>query len=88
MTKHKTWRDEARPLVAEKIALGRARGLEGRALYLWVNRAFPWGQRGYHPYKIWQSEARFQLGLKTPGERAKKRAAAANRDQSTPLFGD
>jgi hypothetical protein len=81
MTKHRTWRDEARPLVAQAIASGRASGLEGRALYLHVNRSFPWGERGYHPYKIWQSEARFQLELKTPKQ-------AAKGDKSTPLFGD
>lgn len=61
----RTWRDEIRPLVAECIASGRVNGLEGRKLWLHVNRSCPWRSEGYHPYKIWRHEAAVQIGLKS-----------------------
>lgn len=59
----KTWRQKAAPLVARVIEAGRRQGLDGKALVRWCNAQFPWGPREYHPYKIWKSEVKYQLGL-------------------------
>lgn len=59
----KTWRDVARPIIAKAIAenLGKPEKEIRKAL----RRAYPFGERKYHPYKIWLDEIRVQLGLKT-----------------------
>ena len=59
----KSWRDAAMPLVAEAIELGRSLGLEGKDLVRYCNAQFPWGERAMHPYTIWKSEVKRQLGL-------------------------
>lgn len=59
----KSWRDRARPLVAAAIETGRSLSLEGPALRLYCNKQFPWGLRECHPYSIWKSEVKRQLGL-------------------------
>lgn len=75
----KTWRDHARPLIAEAIDLGRKAGLNGKPLRDHVHRAFPWGTREHHPYEIWKSEAALQLGI------SRKRSAGT---KPMPLFGE
>ncbi len=59
-----TWRDMARPIIAEVIAeVGTGDpGRLKRALF----DAYPFGERQYHPYKIWLDEIRSQTGKK-PG---------------------
>ncbi len=55
-----TWRDRARPIIADVI---REVGTEDRkALRRALREAYPWGERDYHPYKIWCHEIRVQLG--------------------------
>lgn len=63
-----TWRHRATPLVAEALREGAAKGMEGRELIRWANAQFPWGPREYHPYEIWKSEVKRQLGLLRLGE--------------------
>lgn len=35
-----------------------------KALRKALCEAYPFGQKAYHPYKIWCDEIKFQLGLK------------------------
>jgi hypothetical protein len=78
-----TWRDRMRPLVDQAITSGRSEGLEGKALLRYVQRSYPWGnQVGHHGRKIWLSESRVQLKMKTPAEQK------AIDSRPMPLFGD
>lgn len=57
-----TWRDKARPIIAAIIEqYGTANEAALRAALL---EAYPFGERKYHPYKIWCDEIRVQLGTK------------------------
>ena len=64
------WRNIAAPIIAEVIErVGRE---NEKALKTALREAYPWGQRKYHPYKIWCSEIRIQLGKpKSKKERCK-----------------
>lgn len=53
VTMSKTWRDSASKIIAEVIHEGSA-----------LRRAYPWGPREHHPYKIWCDEIRVQTGKK------------------------
>lgn len=57
-----TWRDSAKPIIAEvlKITRGRTEQEIRKAL----KEAYPWGVRAMHPYKIWCDEIKVQRGLK------------------------
>jgi len=60
-----TWRDLARPIIARVIAeVGTS---DMRALRRALRAAYPFGERKYHPYRIWCSEIRVQLGKATLG---------------------
>lgn len=55
----KTWRDAARPIIAETIArVGRD---DPQALRRSLREAYPFGLRQYHPYKVWLDEIHRQL---------------------------
>lgn len=55
-----TWRDKARPIIARVIAdIGTD---DRRKLRRELRKAFPWGERKMHPYRIWCHEIRVQLG--------------------------
>lgn len=56
------WREQSSRVISEAIQSGVALGLEGDALERHVSAAYPFGAREMHPYKIWLSEVRFQLG--------------------------
>lgn len=76
-----TWRENAAPLVA--CVLAATRGQSEKDIRAALKAAYPFGQRQYHPYKIWLDEIARQRGLKPklgtvgPRTRAKARAAAA-----------
>lgn len=54
-----TWREQAAPIIAAIIEKqGRA---DMKALKKAISDAYPFGQRDYHPYKIWCSEVKRQL---------------------------
>ena len=59
-----TWRDQAAPIIRAVLekATGRPESAIRQALY----EAYPFGQRQYHPYKIWLDEIRRQRGTKPP----------------------
>lgn len=52
----KTWRDVAHAAIQKALAEAEAQGLDAEATKRHVNAAYPFGERAYHPYKIWLSE--------------------------------
>lgn len=55
-----TWRDRAAPIIAEVIrSVGKS---DLKRLRAALRAAYPWGLRENHPYKIWCSEVRSQVG--------------------------
>jgi len=53
------WRDIAGPIIREVIdRVGRG---DERALQKALRKAYPWGEKRMHPYKIWRDEIRRQL---------------------------
>lgn len=56
------WRNRASPLIAQvlKLTAGKTKKEVDAAL----REAYPFGQRKYHPYKIWLDEIRRQRGGK------------------------
>ena len=57
-----TWRDHASPIISRVIyEVGRG---DMKKLRKALRDAYPFGERKYHPYKIWCDEVRRQLGIK------------------------
>jgi hypothetical protein len=72
-----SWRDHAAPIIAKVIErVGRE---DMKALKKALREAYPYGERSHHPYKIWCSEVRYQLGLKKRFERIPKYGSKAVR---------
>jgi len=69
----KTWRDKARPIIKEVID---THGAGDPKIKKHLADAYPFGERRYHPYKIWLSEIKIQLA-------ASKRPPI----EQLPLFG-
>jgi len=66
----KTWRDTARPIIAQVLAdnTGKSELEIRRAL----REAYPWGERSLHPYKIWCDEIKVQTKKKKFGVKNSK----------------
>lgn len=62
MSKEKTWRDLARPIIQGVIS--DTKGLSEKEIKAAIRDAYPFGERAYHPYKIWLDEVKRQRGLK------------------------
>lgn len=60
-----TWREVARPIIEEVIK--RVGKVDEKLLRSELKKAYPFGQREYHPYKVWLDEIKVQLGKKTFG---------------------
>lgn len=58
------WRDQMRPIIAEVIRENQGKG--ERELRRALREAYPFGQRAYHPYKVWLDEIARQTGRKPP----------------------
>lgn len=56
-----TWRDRCRPLIAQTIQEHQDKDM--KSVRKALREAYPWDQRSLHPYKIWCSEVRRQLGI-------------------------
>lgn len=69
----KTWRKSAAPLIMEVIKNNP--DLSIKDLKKLISKEYPFGERRYHPYKIWLDEVKRQLGLK------KNKNAEINKDQ-------
>ncbi|MBT7304886.1 MAG: hypothetical protein HN849_35490 [Victivallales bacterium] len=56
-----TWRDHARPIIAAVIA--EHQGETKREVRRALRDAYPYGERKYHPYKVWCDEVNRQLRI-------------------------
>lgn len=56
------WRDYARPIIAR--VLKENAGADEQTIKRALKDAYPFGQREYHPYKIWLDEIAVQRGTK------------------------
>lgn len=54
-----TWRDKARPIIAKVLAENQ--GADEKVIRKALIEAYPFGERKYHPYKIWCSEVNNQM---------------------------
>lgn len=64
------WRNAARPIIAKVLADNA--GKPEKEIRAALRDAYPFGKRRYHPYKIWCSEIRIQMGKRPPlGTRVK-----------------
>ena len=55
-----SWRDSAKPIIQRVISETGRNDL--KALRKALREAYPFGERAYHPYKVWCDEVRKQLG--------------------------
>jgi hypothetical protein len=68
-----SWQQVASPIIMRVIAeCGTA---DMNLLRRKLRQAYPFGERKYHPYKIWCDEVRSQLGLKRVGANRRKPGA-------------
>lgn len=61
------WRESAAPII-ERVLIETA-GKSESDIKLALYDAYPFGQRRYHPYKIWLDEIRRQRGTRSKGPR-------------------
>lgn len=64
-----SWRDHARPIIARVIAANPK--ADERELRRILGRAYPWGERANHPYRVWLDEINVQLGRRQFGSSRK-----------------
>lgn len=62
MGKSKTWREYAKPVIQKVLAENAGADLKTKKKAL--REAYPFGERKYHPYKIWCDEVKVQTGRK------------------------
>lgn len=74
-----SWRDSAAPIIAKVLKENRDK--PEKEIKQALRDAYPFGQRKYHPYKIWLDEIKVQRGKRKFG--AKKEAFIPNQ---TGLF--
>ena len=60
MTKSR-WRPHAATVIFKVITDNP--GLDEKAMRKKISAEYPFGERDYHPYKIWLSEVKNQLGI-------------------------
>lgn len=76
-----SWREIAKPIIAKVIRENP--GLRVQELKKLIRAEYPFGERAFHPYKIWCSEVRRQLGEEKP----KRKLPARHTDtQAMSLF--
>ncbi len=77
------WRNVAYPIIRDVLDDYRVHG--EKALRKALRDAYPFGERKYHPYKIWLDEIARQRGLKpklgTFGKKARERQLVADERQ-------
>jgi hypothetical protein len=56
------WRERAAPIIAKVIE--ETKGKDPKEVRKALFHAYPFGERQYHPYKIWLDECARQLGTK------------------------
>ncbi len=63
----KTWRDSVKPIIHS--VLERTKGMSESEIRKALFEAYPFGERKYHPYKIWLDEIKVQRGKRRLGEK-------------------
>ncbi len=58
-----TWRDIARPIIANVLK----QPLDEKEIKAALKKAYPFGERSMHPYKIWCDEIKVQTGKRRFG---------------------
>lgn len=61
------WRDYARPIIQQ--VLKETKGQDEKAIRKALKDAYPFGERQYHPYKIWLDEIKVQRGKRKFGHK-------------------
>ena len=61
------WRDYARPIIQQ--VLKDTKGQDDKAIRKALKEAYPFGERNYHPYKIWLDEIKVQRGKRKFGHK-------------------
>jgi hypothetical protein len=61
------WRDYARPII-QKV-LKETKGLDEKEIRKALKEAYPFGERNYHPYKVWLDEIKVQRGKRQFGRK-------------------
>ncbi len=56
------WRDIAKPIIREVLL--KTKGKNENEIKTALYEAYPFGERKYHPYKVWLDEIKKQRGLK------------------------
>lgn len=65
-----TWREHCAPIIHE--VLERTRGMSEKEIKAALHAAYPFGERNYHPYKIWLSEIKKQRKKRTVKQQPKQ----------------
>lgn len=76
-----TWRDSAANVIRAVIFQHGTTDLP--ALKTALRKAYPFGERKYHPYKIWLDEIQRQLGTKRHKARQHNEQKRSQADQLT-----
>jgi len=72
------WREDSRKVIQSVMRANP--DTDEQELRKLISAAYPFGQRQYHPYKIWCSEVRAQMDLR------KTKPASQADYNDTPLF--
>lgn len=64
MPADKSWREVAAPIITRVLI--ETAGQPDKEIKRALKIAYPFGERNYHPYKVWLKEVRRQRGLKDP----------------------
>lgn len=62
MGKSHTWRDSCKPIINKVLKANE--GKSEKEIRKALSDAYPFGERAYHPYKVWLDEIKVQRGLK------------------------
>lgn len=83
----KSWRDRAKPII-ERV-LRETAGQDEALIRAALRAAYPFGQRQYHPYKVWLDEIARQRGTRMVKARkgTPKRAQQEAAERTLSLFG-
>lgn len=66
MSRSHTWRDSCKPIIHQ--VLKETEGKTEKEIRMALREAYPFGERAYHPYKVWCDEIKRQRGLKKTKE--------------------
>jgi hypothetical protein len=81
------WREKCRTIIARVIAENK--GADEQQIRKALSDAYPFGERKYHPYKVWLDEIAVQMGTKKQKNIFGRKKKAKPRDpKQMELFGE